>query len=107
MPTPKQHSDRAARQKAYRERQEAARREALAAKGLPPVPAIPTLPGTARWKALHAQAVAALETMQAEMQGYFDDRSEAWQDGEKGEAFTERLAQIEAALDAVNEIALE
>lgn len=107
MPTPKQYADRAARQKAYRERMAQARQEEQEAKGLPSAPPIPSLPGTARWKALHAQAVAALETMQAEMQGYFDDRSEAWQEGDRGEAFRDRLDDVEAALDALNLIALE
>jgi broad specificity phosphatase PhoE len=77
------------------------------AKGLPPAPAIPTMPSMARWKAPHEQARAALDTMQEEMQGYFDDRSEAWQEGEKGEAFQEILDRVEEARTAVEDLPLE
>lgn len=93
MPTPRRHTDQAARQKAYRERQEAARLAALAAKNLPPAPAIPTMPGEKRWAALTAQARAALETMQREMQDYYDERSETWQEGEKGAAKTHAMSK--------------
>jgi len=104
MPTPRQHSSPAERQKAYRARQEAARLAALEAKSLPPAPAIPTMPGEKRWAALNAQARAALEAIQGEMQGYFDARSEAWQEGEKGEAFQERLDRLDALLNEWDDI---
>ncbi len=65
------------------------------------------MPSLARWKALHEQARAALDTMQSEMQGYFDDRSEAWQEGDKGEAFQELLDQVEDARSAVDDLTLE
>lgn len=67
---------------------------------------MPPLPGMARWKALHEQACAALDT-KGEMQGYFDDRSEAWQEGEKGEAFQELLDRVEEARSAVDDLTLE
>ena len=95
MPTPRQHSSPAERQKAYRQRVEAARLAALEAKGLPPAPALPTMPGERRWAALAAQAKTALETIQREMQDYYDERSEAWQEGDKGNAFQERLDRLD------------
>ena len=33
------------------------------------------------------------------MQGYHDDRSETWQEGEKGEAFQERLDRLDDLLN--------
>ena len=90
-----------------RQRQQQARSDEQQAKGLPPLPAIATLPGMARWKALHAQASAALDTMQAEMQDYFDVRTEAWQQSDKGAAFQEMLDQMEQARSAVDGLTLE
>ena len=107
MPTPRQHQSNADRQKAYRQRQRQARSEEQAAKRLPPLPAIPTLPGMARWKALHAQASAALDTMQAEMQSYYDDRSETWQESERGTAFQEMLDQVEETRSAIDDLTLD
>jgi hypothetical protein len=94
MPTPQIHANAAEKQKAYRARTEQARRDALQAKNLPPAPAIPTIPGEARWQALNAHALAALQTIQTEMQAYFDDRSETWQESDKGEAFQERIEAV-------------
>ena len=45
--------------------------------------------------------------MRTEMQDYFDDRSEAWQEGEKGEAFQEALDLLDVACGAVDEFSLE
>ncbi len=94
MPTPQLYASAADKQKAYRARQEAARLELLKAKAMPTAPAIPTMPGEARWQALNAHALAALETIQSEMQAYFDDRSETWQESDKGEAFQERIEAL-------------
>ncbi len=107
MPTPKQYESRADRQKAYRQRTQQARMQEQEAKGLPPAPPVPTMPSIARWKALHEQARAALDTMQSEMQGYFDERSETWQEGEKGEAFQEILDRVEEARTAVDDLSLD
>ena len=65
---------------------------------MPPAPAIPTMPGERRWAALAAQAQSDLETVQREMQDYYDERSEAWQEGEKGDDFQERLDRLDVVL---------
>lgn len=44
--------------------------------------------------------------MQAEMQGYFDDCSEARQESDQGEAFRDRFDDMEAAWNAVGMIVL-
>ena len=98
MPTPQQYLTRAHRQRAYRKRQALAQQKQQQAKGLPPSPAIPTLASQARWRALHEQAVSALRTLQTEMQDYYDERSEAWQDSERGEAHLSRVEALESVL---------
>lgn len=101
MPQPKVHASAAARQSAYRARREKARQMSLAAKGLPPLPAIATLPGWSRWNASFTAAAALVAESLSEMQGYFDDRSEGWQEGERGEEHQEKMDAVEAALDAL------
>lgn len=86
MPQPRQHTDNAAKQRAYRARQADARRSEQQAKGLPPAPPLPTLPSHARWQALLAQARLYLETARDEMQAYYDDRSDTWQQGDRAAA---------------------
>ncbi len=48
------------------------------------------------------QAETLLRSMRDEMQGYFDDRSEAWQESEKAEAFQERIDAIDGLLDQID-----
>ena len=64
MPEVKKHLSNAARQRAYRFRKNAARRAEQAAKGLP---AIPTMPSLARWRALKCNALKLLEALASEM----------------------------------------
>jgi hypothetical protein len=40
------------------------------------------------------------------MQEYFDERSEEWQEGERGEEHQERIDAVQTALDALAEITL-
>lgn len=104
MPTPKQHEDAAARQRAYRERQAAAREAELKAKGLPVAPPISTMPSKARWTALEAQAKATLQTLRDEMENYHSERSESWQESERGEAFGDRIQALDEILSALDEL---
>ncbi len=68
------------------------------AKGLPPAPPLPTLPSSARWQALLTQARLVLGTVRDEMQAYYDDRSEAWQQGERAATLAEQIDQLEVVL---------
>jgi hypothetical protein len=104
MPTPKKYETEAEKHRAYRERKAAARLAELQQKGLPPVPPIATMPGTARWKALHEQAVKALETIRDEMQSYSEERSEQWQESERGEEFAARLEALEEMLSSLSDL---
>jgi hypothetical protein len=105
MPTPRKYESTADKQRAYRERMKEARFQELHQKGLPGVPAISAMPGTARWRALQSQALAALSTVHDEMQEYFDDRSAAWQESERGEEFSARLDAIHDVVSSLEELA--
>ena len=104
MPTPKKYESPAEKQKAYRERMSVARLEELKQKGLPAAPVIPTMPGTARWRALETQALVALETVRDEMLEYYEERSEEWQESERGEEFTARLDAVEEVVSSVENL---
>jgi len=104
MPQQRKHHTSAARQQAYRARCEQARQNAMAAKGLPSLPAIATLPGWTRWNASFTAAHALVANSLHEMQEYFDDRSEGWQESERGEDHQEKIASVEAVLDALDEL---
>ena len=107
MPTPKQYDSPAARQKAFRERKAQAIKEQLAAKQFPAAAPIPTMPSMARWKALHSNAQAALQAMHDEMQAYYDERSEQWQESDKGQHFQDLLDQTEQARAGIDDLDLE
>jgi hypothetical protein len=104
MPTPRQHADHAARQRAYRARQAQARRDELQTKGLPPAPPLPTLPSRARWQALLAQARLALETVRDEGQAYYDDRSDRWKEGDRAALLTDHLEALEQVLADLDDL---
>lgn len=101
----KQRAQTAARQQRFRERQAQARYVEQQAKGLPPMPAIPTMPGEKRWRRMAEQARVLLQTMQDEMQGYYEARSQEWQEGEKGQAMQERLDTLDQLLDPLDALA--
>ena len=114
MPQPAKYENAAARQKAYRARTEQAAREQAKQRGLPPLPSLPTFPGTKRWKAALALACHLVEHVASDvvglrevevgeqMQTYFDERSEVWQEGERAQDFITRLEAIEQAREALD-----
>jgi hypothetical protein len=106
MPQQRRYQDNAAKQRAYRARQAQVRCEEQQAKGLPPAPPLPTLPSRARWQALLTQARLALETARDEMQAYYEDRSETWQQGERAAPLADQIDQLEVVLDALEALPL-
>jgi hypothetical protein len=104
MPQPRLHESSAQRQAAYRERVNQARQAQLTAHALPPLPALPTLPGQARWLALLVQAQWCLTQVSNEMQQYYEARSDAWQESEKAAAFEARLEAVQEVLQALEEL---
>lgn len=104
MPRTRQHANQADKQRAYRERQKQARIAEQQAKGFPVRPTLPTVPALPRWKALIESSREQIEIVRDEMQIYFDERSEKWQESEKGEEHQNRMESLESALSALDEI---
>jgi hypothetical protein len=107
MPAPRRYATAALRQAAYQKRKNAAREDELRAKGLPPMPLIPTMPGTRRWSLMLASARALVQGICDEREGYYDDRSEEWQDSDRGTDFQEQTEAIANALGALDDIGEE
>ncbi len=105
MPQHRLHASAAARQAAYRARCTRARQVELASKGLPSLPAISTIPGWPRWNAAIEAARELVERTVEEMQEYFDDRSEDWQESERAEQHQEKLDTVQTLLDAFGDLA--
>ena len=104
MPQPRKHDSHAARQAAYRKRQAQALSSCHApGKPLPPGPTVPTIPGWARWRRAMADIEKQMKTIESEMQSYYDQRSERWQDSERAEEFQERLDDLSSALELVTD----
>lgn len=106
MPQPRIHPSHAARQAAYRARQRQAREAEMAARGLPRLPAMSAIPGTARWRSAVCQAQMLLETVRTEMEDYHAGRSDAWQGSERGEAFADRLQALDDLIGELEEFGM-
>src|SRR5471030_264933 len=104
MPQPRRHVSAAARQVAYRARTEQARQHAASAKGFPSLPPLATMPGWPRWHATFRMAHDLIDGAVSEMRDYYDDRSDAWQESERGEDHQERIASVEAVLEVLGEL---
>lgn len=107
MPQPRKHADNARRQAAYRAHR--AQRQALSGVRVKPrraakAPRLPDKPGARRWELLLAQAQRIVELVADEMQEYHDERSDKWQQDERGEAFTERLEAVQEVTTAFDNI---
>lgn len=104
MPQPRKHASPAERQAAFRARSEQARRVALVAKGLPALPSVPSMPGWPRWNATFRMAHSLIDGAVREMQDYFDDRSESWQESDRGAEYQERMEAAEAVLESLGDL---
>ena len=104
MPQPAKYPNQAARQAAYRARRQQADKDQAKQRGLPPLPPLPTMPGTARWTAALTLAQRLVEEVSEQMQTYFDQRSEAWQDSDRAQDFIARLETVEEAREALDQL---
>ena len=95
MPTPRKYDNPAQRQAAYR-----ARLSAVQASQFP----IPTVPGYQRWQVMMGAALAMLTNVHHEMDNYYQQRSEAWQESEKAESFVERMDTLGEIIDLLDEL---
>ena len=103
MPQPRKYASTAERQAAFRDRRAAAWKTQMQAKGLPALPPITTMPGTARWHGAIRTAHGLLTMVCDEMQTYADERSERWQDSDRTQEFADRLTSIVEIPDALED----
>ena len=101
MPQQRKYASAACRQAAYRARQQRACHQQLQERGLPPLPAIASVPGSARWRSALVSAQTLVALVCQEMTYYRDDRSDTWQQSERGQAFSERLEEMEVVLSQI------
>lgn len=99
--TDKQRVQTAARQERFRQRQALTRQAEQSAKGLPALPAIASLPGHVRWRAMIAQAQILLTTASEEMASYSEDRSDTWQESLQA---ADLLAKIELLQETASQL---
>lgn len=104
MPQPRQHASSAARQLAYRTRcgQRAANHLAKPAPSRPV--RLSAKPGHRRWNVMLKQAQDAISAIADEMESYYDDHSDEWRDGERGEAFKERYEAVQGIAEQFDEL---
>jgi hypothetical protein len=103
MPQKRKYQNDGARQAAYRRRQAQARLQERAEPRLPSLPAISSIPARVRWNAGIRRCADLLALIRDETASYYDDRSDAWQEGDRGEAHAE---QVEALTEVVESLGL-
>ena len=104
MSQPTRYASSAERQAAYRQRRALCEASRAREAGIVPLPAIPSIPGTARWRQALAHAAFHAETVRDEMQAYHDSRTERWQESQRAEEFQERLALVELIVEQLEEV---
>lgn len=86
------------------ERQAAYRRRCAQATDAQLMTSVSGVPGRGRWKAMVKAASTLLDCAASEMQDYFDQHSEAWQDSQAGETLAEMLEPVQEALASLEDI---
>lgn len=105
MPQPKRYASDAERQAAYRRRRRAlAKHPQLATGTLTALPGSSQIPGTVRWRQAIVQVQELLEMVEQEMQDYYDQRSDKWQEGDKGDSFQSRIDAIAESREKVEDL---
>ena len=104
MPTPRKYATAAARQAAYRQR---LRQPPSDGRPLMPLRAVPGCPGAPRWRRMMVDAIRLVREVEEEMAVVYDERTERWQDSERGQAFSEQLEALGEALTTLEDWATE
>jgi hypothetical protein len=104
VPQKRKYENDAARQAAYRCRLAQARTQELADPRLPSLPAVANLPSTVRWNAVIRRCTDLLALIRNESASYYEDRSETWQEGDRGEAHAERVEALTEIVDDLEQI---
>lgn len=104
MPQKRKYQSDSARQAAYRSRKAEDRKQALADPRLPSLPVLSTMPGTVRWNTVIRRCTDLLALVRDETASYYEDRSEAWQEGDRGAAHAERVESLTELVDGLEEL---
>jgi hypothetical protein len=59
------------------------------------------MPGNARWRGAISQAICLLTGVVSEMEDYFAERSEEWQESSRGEDHQQRLETVQEIINAL------
>jgi hypothetical protein len=96
MPTPRKYINNAERQAAYRERRSLQNVNApLKQKPRSVDSTVSPRSGNRRWRAVIEQAHSLIQTVREEMQLYYDERTDQWQESERGEKHSEMMEMLE------------
>lgn len=71
---------------------------------MPTLPAIPSIPGGARWKAMVLLAHKLVSGASAEMQAYNDDPSVEWQESPRAMEMLEKLERLSEIADELQSL---
>jgi hypothetical protein len=105
MPTPQKYANNAERQSAYRRR----RSSQLEGKLMPQISGtgvsrVSPASSYHRWHTMIRQSRSLLECVNEEMESYYHDRSELWQESERGDTFIETMELIEAVISLMEDL---
>ena len=64
------------------------------------------MPGAKRWNTAITAEHSLLEMTPFEMSDYFDDRSDPWQESERGEDHQARIDELQEVFDALKALIL-
>jgi hypothetical protein len=106
MLTEKQRAQTAIRQRRFRQRQQEIRRREQREKGLPPMPKITAMPGSARWKATIEAAEALLSQAAEEIDEYREDRSKTWQESYAADELQQRKKRLVKMAETLSEMSM-
>ena len=104
MPTPRKYANSAERQAEYRARCSLRKGMKPEVEGQQPLLRIPQALGERRWNAMLGQARSLMESVTDEMESYYEEKSERWQESERGERFTERMESIAEVTDLLRDL---
>ncbi len=99
MPQVRKYESRSQQQAANRQRRVLSEQVALPKKNSPALPAIPSMPGHARWKAMLLLAHELLSGADGDMQDYRDDRTEQWQESVRALEMLEKVERLNEIAD--------
>jgi len=61
------------------------------------------MPSWARWQAAAQRIRTLIDELASETQNYWDDRSESWQESQKGQDFQEKIDLLKEAREALED----